>query len=176
MESPVILQVVGYQNSGKTTVITKLLQRLNKHKIKTGVIKHHGHGDSLIHNDFGKDTERHRNAGAYITSVTAAKNSILSTNSELSIDQLIAIYTVLKMDCIIIEGYKNIQYPRVVLLRNYEGDKDLLSKSDDVIALIDEKQIHPRTEAPHFNWLEKEKWSDYLLQYILNFCKERKGS
>ncbi|MDM5316801.1 molybdopterin-guanine dinucleotide biosynthesis protein B [Fictibacillus sp. b24] len=176
LEPPVILQVVGYQNSGKTTLITKLIKRLEKHRLQTGVIKHHGHGDTLELNDFGKDTERHRNAGAYITSVTSAKNSILSLNSELSIDQVIAIYTVLKMDCILIEGYKKFQYPRVVLFRDNKGEEDLLSQSEHVIARIHGNQIEQSTDNTHFYWAEEEKWLDYLSSYILKCHKERKGS
>lgn len=175
MESPVILQVVGYQNSGKTTVITKLIKRLKEHQILTGVIKHHGHNDRLDLNDSGKDTERHRTAGASITSVISAKNSIMSLDTELSIEQLIEIYTVLKMDCIIIEGYKNIQYPRAVLLRNKEGDIDLFNQSETVIALIHENDRKVSTHPPQFKWNE-EKWLDFLVQYILNGYKERKGS
>lgn len=39
-----ILQVVGHQNSGKTTLIEKCIKELTNHGIKVGTFKHHGHG------------------------------------------------------------------------------------------------------------------------------------
>lgn len=39
-----ILQVVGYQNSGKTTLIEKLCQLAECEGLKLGCFKHHGHG------------------------------------------------------------------------------------------------------------------------------------
>lgn len=42
--TPIIVQVVGFQNSGKTTFVKKLLQELSKQNIYVATIKHHGHG------------------------------------------------------------------------------------------------------------------------------------
>lgn len=39
-----ILQIVGYQNSGKTTLMEKLIQALTYEGMKVATIKHHGHG------------------------------------------------------------------------------------------------------------------------------------
>ena len=39
-----ILQVVGYQNSGKTTLIEKLCQLADEEEMQLGCFKHHGHG------------------------------------------------------------------------------------------------------------------------------------
>lgn len=43
-----ILQVVGYQNSGKTTLIEKLCQLAECEGLKLGCFKHHGHGGHQI--------------------------------------------------------------------------------------------------------------------------------
>jgi molybdopterin-guanine dinucleotide biosynthesis protein B len=45
-ETP-ILQVVGYQNSGKTTLITKLIKMLKEMSYRVGTLKHHGHDGVL---------------------------------------------------------------------------------------------------------------------------------
>ncbi len=55
-----ILTVVGTKNTGKTTLVTMLVQELVKRGHKVGTIKH-------THHDFdleGKDTWKHRKAGA----------------------------------------------------------------------------------------------------------------
>lgn len=43
-QSPSILQIVGYQNSGKTTLVEKVVHALAERKMKVATIKHHGHG------------------------------------------------------------------------------------------------------------------------------------
>ena len=42
--TPFIFQIVGYQNSGKTTFLNKLISHLTAVGINTATIKHHGHG------------------------------------------------------------------------------------------------------------------------------------
>ncbi len=39
-----ILQIVGYQNSGKTTLVEKVVYALAEQNMKVATIKHHGHG------------------------------------------------------------------------------------------------------------------------------------
>lgn len=42
-----ILQIVGYQNSGKTTLVEKMVHALTEREMKVATIKHHGHGGFL---------------------------------------------------------------------------------------------------------------------------------
>jgi molybdopterin-guanine dinucleotide biosynthesis protein B len=167
MGFPIILQVVGFQNSGKTTVITKLLQRLTQHNVKTGVLKHHGHENTIDFNDKGKDTESHRNAGAYITGVTAEKATILSMEHELTIEQSIQIYKILNMECLLIEGYKNVQYPRVVLIQESASDLELINSSAEPICFISEQEISVKSNAPFFLRKDEETWLDFLTSNIM---------
>ncbi|HJV30673.1 MAG TPA: molybdopterin-guanine dinucleotide biosynthesis protein MobB, partial [Bacillales bacterium] len=65
---PMIFQVVGYQNSGKTTFITKILKQLKIEGDSVGVIKHHGHGGKPdVYEQ--KDSARHIENGAIATIV-----------------------------------------------------------------------------------------------------------
>ncbi|GAA3320219.1 hypothetical protein GCM10020331_030320 [Ectobacillus funiculus] len=41
---PVILQIAGYQNSGKTTVAEQIISSLTKEGLRVASFKHHGHG------------------------------------------------------------------------------------------------------------------------------------
>ena len=43
-KAPSILQIVGYQNKRKTTLVEKIVHALAERKIKVATIKHHGHG------------------------------------------------------------------------------------------------------------------------------------
>ncbi|MBD7965636.1 molybdopterin-guanine dinucleotide biosynthesis protein B [Fictibacillus norfolkensis] len=177
MGSPVILQVVGYQNSGKTTLISKLLKELGKCHLQVGVIKHHGHGDRVDFNDVGKDTEQHRDAGAYITCVTSSNNSILTINSELPLNKAIALNETIEMDCILIEGYKHTPFPRVILLRNEIEDMDLVLNSHEVIAAIHSNKpkgaILQELNSPQFIRDDEEGWLNCLITYITQEHRRR---
>ena len=71
--SPAIA-VVGRHNSGKTTLVVKLISELASRGFDVGSIKHHSHGDFDI--DYpGKDSYRHREAGATDT-VIASPNKL----------------------------------------------------------------------------------------------------
>lgn len=64
-----ILQIVGFQNSGKTTLSEKLIFRASKAGLKAASIKHHGHGGPPDNELSSKDSIRHHEAGAVISSV-----------------------------------------------------------------------------------------------------------
>jgi molybdopterin-guanine dinucleotide biosynthesis adapter protein len=173
MGFPVILQVVGYQNSGKTTVITKLLKKLSQQGIKSGVLKHHGHMDKLAINDKGKDTESHRNAGAFITGISSSGGTIFSLEHELPPEKGIEIYKVLNMECVLIEGYKKIQYPRVILCRN-KDDKDIIENSKKPIAVICDESLTNNCSVPLFLWNEEDQWVDFLMEYLASRVDEER--
>ncbi len=75
-----ILQIVGYQNSGKTTLVEKVVYALAEQNMKVATIKHHGHGG--FPEVAQKDSERHRKAGAVVSSVEGAGFLSLSSLRE----------------------------------------------------------------------------------------------
>ncbi|WP_130295910.1 molybdopterin-guanine dinucleotide biosynthesis protein B [Fictibacillus sp. BK138] len=174
MGFPVILQVAGYQNSGKTTVITKLLKQLSQQRIKTAVIKHHGHDNTLDFQDAGKDTESHRNSGAFIAGISSSGGTIFSMNHELPLEKAIEIYKVLDIECVLIEGYKKIQYPRVLLCRN-QNDSDLIINSSKLVAIISKEQLTSQDKVPQFIRTEEDKWVKFLMDYITSRVIEERA-
>ena len=131
-----ILQVVGYQNSGKTTFVTEYIKEAVRYKVKVGTIKHHGHGGALVQSDQGKDTQKHREAGAQVTFVKGNDSFILSSNHiTLTLSQMISMYSVFSLDVILIEGYKFEKYPKVVLLRS-KDDLPMLEKVMNIKCVV----------------------------------------
>ncbi|MDQ0229549.1 molybdopterin-guanine dinucleotide biosynthesis protein B [Metabacillus malikii] len=113
-----ILQVVGYKNSGKTTFVSNYIKQMKQLNLKVGTIKHHGHGKLTPHDD-ETDTGKHRQAGALVSVVEGNGSIMLNTDAlSLSLPQLITIYSHFNLDYIIVEGYKDAQYEKVVLLHS----------------------------------------------------------
>jgi len=63
------IHIVGRQNHGKTTLIVELVEELSRRGIAVGTIKHSGHAHEL--DTPGKDSYRHRQAGARPAAVIA---------------------------------------------------------------------------------------------------------
>nr|WP_277818454.1 molybdopterin-guanine dinucleotide biosynthesis protein B [Bacillus sp. TL12] len=161
-----ILQIVGYQNSGKTTLTEKLIQAFSDKGMKVATIKHHGHGGYPEVPQ--KDSERHRQAGAVVSAVEGAGLlSLSSLRDEWSLQEIIRLYDFFEVDMILIEGYKAENYPKVVLLRTNE-DIALLDKVENVIAVITWNDAVQSLQETYktFHITEEELYIKWLVQTI----------
>ncbi|MCU4794408.1 molybdopterin-guanine dinucleotide biosynthesis protein B [Bacillus cereus] len=165
-KAPSILQIVGYQNSGKTTLVEKVVYALAERKMKVATIKHHGHGG--FPEVAQKDSERHRKAGAVVSSVEGAGLlSLSSLREKWSLQEIIRLYEFFEVDTILIEGYKKESYPKVVLLRSAE-DVELLQKVENIVAVITwyDAPAHLREEYKVFHITEEDSYIDWFVQTV----------
>lgn len=131
-----VFQVVGYQNSGKTSFVVDYIKAAVKQNLKVGTIKHHGHAQALEFNDQHKDTGKHRQAGAYVSLVEGNGSFVLTSEKlSLSLQQLISFYNLIDLDIIIIEGFKSAFYPKVVLIRSIE-DLPILNNVHNIYCIV----------------------------------------
>ncbi|HHY2677713.1 molybdopterin-guanine dinucleotide biosynthesis protein B [Bacillus cereus group sp. BY112LC] len=161
-----IIQIVGYQNSGKTTLVEKVVHALAESEMKVATIKHHGHGG--FPEVAQKDSERHRKAGAVVSSVEGAGLlSLSSLREEWSLQEIIRLYEFFEVDTILIEGYKKENYPKVVLLRSAE-DVELVHKVENVVAVITwyNVPVNLREEYKVFHITEEKLYIDWFLQTV----------
>ncbi|QWG35659.1 molybdopterin-guanine dinucleotide biosynthesis protein B [Bacillus mycoides] len=161
-----ILQIVGYQNSGKTTLVEKMVHALAEREMKVATIKHHGHGG--FPEVAQKDSERHRKAGAVVSSVEGAGLlSLSSLRDEWSLQEIIRLYEFFEVDTILIEGYKKENYPKVALLRSAE-DAELLHKVENIAAVITwyDAPSNVREEYKVFHITEEKLYIDWFLQTV----------
>ncbi|PGS98351.1 molybdopterin-guanine dinucleotide biosynthesis protein B [Bacillus cereus] len=161
-----ILQIVGYQNSGKTTLVEKMVHALAEREMKVATIKHHGHGG--FPEVAQKDSERHRKAGAVVSSVEGAGLlSLSSLRDEWSLQEIIRLYEFFEVDTILIEGYKAEEYSKIVLLRSAE-DAELLHKVENIAAIITwyDAPSNVREEYKVFHITEEKLYIDWFLQTV----------
>jgi len=175
MVKPVIFQIVGYQNSGKTTFTLKVLQKLKAMQLKTAVIKHHGHGGKPeIVKD--KDSTRHFLAGADISIVQGEGRLILhAEENEFGLQNQLKLLSLFNPDVILIEGYKNEPYPKLLLIRN-ANDFELITKLTNIAAVVfgdEELSTALQQEIPWFTF-EEESAADWLVQLLIN-CVKKEG-
>ena len=127
---------IGYQNSGKTTLVEKVISKLSQRGLRVGSIKHHGHKGFDI-DQAGKDSWRHAQAGSrHVGLVSPDKYAeYANTEREVPVTDLLLHYT--DVDVVIVEGYKTAGLPSIVVARS--GVDRLRGK--DSFELVDDNTL-----------------------------------
>jgi molybdopterin-guanine dinucleotide biosynthesis adapter protein len=131
-----VVGFAGYSGSGKTTLIERLIPALKLRGLRVSVVKHAHHNFDI--DQPGKDTHRHREAGAFEVVVASNRRLALMREFEqearLTVHQLIAeLYE--GVDWVIVEGFKQSNLLKVEVWRAEPG-KPARYPDDDFIAAI----------------------------------------
>ena len=108
-----VIAVSGVKNSGKTTLIEKLLPLLSERGLKTAVLKHDGHAFAADRE--GTDTCRFLAAGAYGAAIFDGEKFQAVKRETITEERLISLYP--EADLILLEGFKWTAYPKLELVR-----------------------------------------------------------
>ena len=110
---------IGYQNSGKTTLVEKVIAELTRRGLRVGSLKHHGHHGFDIDVP-AKDSWRHHQAGSkhvgLICGTRWAEYADTREEDEMPARELLARYT--DVDVVIVEGYKTEGFDNIVVARS----------------------------------------------------------
>ncbi|HLU23522.1 MAG TPA: molybdopterin-guanine dinucleotide biosynthesis protein B [Bacillaceae bacterium] len=143
MQKLKIFQVVGFSNSGKTTLMEKLIEKGATLGYQVGTIKHHGHGGSPTNIHAKKDSDKHQEAGAHISSVEGDGHlHIHGWKENWNLAEILKVYEIFSLDLVFIEGYKYELFPKVVLIRHHD-DLVLLEKLNNIKAVISWIPLQP---------------------------------
>jgi molybdopterin-guanine dinucleotide biosynthesis adapter protein len=168
---PMIFQVVGYQNSGKTTFITKILKQLKVEGVSVGVIKHHGHGGKPdVYEQ--KDSARHIENGAIATIVEGNGRLLLQAEKAMwTLQEEIRVMQCFDPDLILIEGYKKENYPKLVIIKKQE-DIDRLMGLENIqfIMVWKEELIEDLAKITKIPCFQIDDSSGF--QLIINFLQK----
>ncbi|GAB6990022.1 molybdopterin-guanine dinucleotide biosynthesis protein B [Paenibacillus pini] len=113
---PVICQVVGYKNSGKTTLTCSLIEWLTSSGFRVAVIKHDAHSFDVDHP--GTDSYRQRAAGAQGVALVSSRRTAVMVERQTPLTELINGFE--DYDFILIEGFKMESYPKIVMVRELD--------------------------------------------------------
>mgnify|MGYP005754129533 CR=1 FL=1 len=165
-----IIQVAGFSNSGKTTLMEKLVSASTSNGLKVGTIKHHGHGGELISLDEGKDSWKHRQAGAVVSAAVSKGTLQLNVlrEHEWLPEQLLSLYEHFPIDVVFVEGFKASPFPKVVIIKN-ETDVRLLTNLESIFCVISWFPIPNEMKKQHISYFQLEedhKYINFLLQTL----------
>lgn len=165
-----VIGFAGYSGSGKTTLVEKLIPALKARGLRVSVVKHAHHKFDIDHP--GKDTFRHRAAGAFEV-VVASENRLalmreFEKPSRLTVHQLIAeLYG--GVDWVLVEGFKSSDLLKIEVWRGPSADhtaKPCLYMDDDFIVAIATDapdQLPQATLRPVLDLNDAETVADYLV-------------
>lgn len=135
-----IIVICGVKNSGKTTLITKLIPKFTDLGYRIATIKHDGHDfDADIE---GTDSYKHKQAGAYGT-VVFSKNKfmIVKEQKDTNESELISLFP--EADIIFLEGFKNSNYPKIEIIRKGNSSESVCNK-ENLIAIVSDIENNKR--------------------------------
>ena len=134
-----MVSFVGKSNSGKTTLIEKVIRELCARGYRVGSIKHDAHHFEI---DLpGNDSFRHREAGARMVVISSPDKiaTVRKITSERTMDELTASFGDC-VDIIITEGFKRAGKPKIEVLRR-ERSKTLICSPAELVAIASDMKF-----------------------------------
>jgi molybdopterin-guanine dinucleotide biosynthesis protein B len=146
--STTVLGIVGWSGSGKTTLLTLLIPLLRARGLSVSTVKHTHHGFDMDRP--GKDTYRHREAGAQEVLVASGTRWALLhevTGAEPSLPDLLA--RMQPVDLVLVEGYKSHPFPKLEVYRPDVGKPPIWPDHGDIVAVATDQPVETdRTVLP----------------------------
>ncbi len=131
-----VVGFAGYSGSGKTQLLERVIPALKLRGLRVSVAKHAHHKFDIDH--VGKDTFRHREAGAFEVVVASRHRLALmrefERDAQLSVHQLIAeLYD--GVDWVLVEGFKESDLPKIEVWRASAGKAARYPHDEFIIAV-----------------------------------------
>jgi molybdopterin-guanine dinucleotide biosynthesis adapter protein len=158
------LGITGWKNSGKTTLVEKLVANLVARGYRIATIKHAHHAFDIDHQ--ARDSWRHRNAGASEVAIVSSKRWAII--HELEHEQeppfLDVLAKLAPCDLVIVEGYKREGHVKIEVRRKgANGDAPLAPMDPAIIAIVSE-QILEGEKLPVFQIDEIDKIAAFVME------------
>ena len=129
-----IVSIVGTSDSGKTTLIEKLVPELVRRGYRVATIKHDVHGFEVDRE--GKDSWRHKQAGAHTVVISSPQKLALirDVDHDAELGELRDKY-IQDVDIILSEGFKRNPQPKIEVFRKEKRRELLCTKEDNLLAI-----------------------------------------
>lgn len=161
-----VVGFAGFSGSGKTTLVERLIPALRLKGLRVSVVKHAHHHFDIDH--AGKDTYRHREAGAFEVVVASDQRMALMREFEVAkrptVHQLLAeLYE--GVDWVLVEGFKESDLQKVEVWRAASGKPARYPEDDFITAIVTDspEQLPRPTQLPVLDLNDPDAVVDWLI-------------
>ncbi|MEP1207965.1 MAG: molybdopterin-guanine dinucleotide biosynthesis protein B [Rhizobiaceae bacterium] len=160
-----VFGIVGWKNSGKTTLVSALVAELTGRGLTVSTIKHAHHNFSI--DQPGTDSHRHRQSGAHEVALVSSKRwAIMHENAtdseEPSLQTMVA--KMAPCDLIIVEGYKNSPIRKLEAIRQESVKETPLWQTHSGIVGVASNGPLEGCEMPKFDLDDIAGIADFIIQ------------
>ena len=156
--------IVGWSGSGKTSLLVELLPILLEKGLNISTMKHAHHPFDLDRP--GKDSFRHREAGAAEVMVVASSRWVLMheyrEEAEPSIEALIE--RMMPVDLLLIEGFKTHPHAKLEIHRESEGRPLLCTDDPDIVAVASDTFL-PELKVPRLDLNDPQAIAGFIMAH-----------
>ena len=161
-----VFGLVGRSCSGKTTLLEKLLPCLRARGLRVSTMKHAHHGFDLDRP--GKDSHRHRDAGAGEVMVVSDEGWALMAETpnvaEPDVESLLA--RMAPVDLVLIEGFHTHPHPKIEVHRPAHGRDLIWRPGGDVVAVVCDAPPSA-VDAPVLDLNDPEAIADFIFARLV---------
>ena len=158
----ILFGLAGWSGAGKTTLMVHLVSILTERGLTVSTVKHAHHGFDI--DKPGKDTFRHREAGAAQVMVASSRRWALMTEiageREPTMDELVA--HMAPADLILVEGFKTYPHDKIEIHRPSLG-KPRLPADSTIVAVASDEPL-AETRLPRLDLNRPVLIADFILQ------------
>jgi molybdopterin-guanine dinucleotide biosynthesis adapter protein len=159
-----IIGVAGFKNSGKTTLVEKLVMHLTQQGYRVSTVKHAHHSFDIDHE--GRDSFRHRKAGASeVAVISKERTAIIHELRGIEPPFLAEVLDKIQpCDLVIVEGYKRDRHDKIEVRNLTLNHPNLAGEDPTVVAIA---STGPVTDAPVpvFNRDDVVALADFIIRH-----------
>jgi len=157
---PAVVSIVGRSKVGKTTFLEKLIPEMRRRGYRVGTVKHDAHDHFEIDRE-GKDTWRHRAAGAQSVAICSATRLAFTktVTSEPDLDTIVATYFS-DEDLVLTEGYKSGNKAKIEICRKELQVEPICRPGDRLLAVVSDFSVD--LDVPRFQLDDIRGVADFI--------------
>src|SRR3977135_1865267 len=159
-----IFGFAGWSGSGKTTLIEKLIPRFTAMGLRVSLIKHAHHTFDV--DQPGKDSYRHRRAGASEILVSSSRRWVLMHELRGAQEPSFAeqVKRISPCDLLLVEGFKFAPIPKLEVWRKDTGEALLHPNDPPIVALATDAKVP--TKLPRLDLNDAAAIADFIVRYL----------
>ena len=159
-----VFGIIGWKNSGKTGLVERLVSELTRRGFSVSTLKHAHHSFDVDHH--GKDSHRHRAAGASQVLISSAERSALMTefggSKEPSLQTLLS--KMEPVDVILIEGWKCDTHPKIETWRRENGNPVIAANDNTILAVASDLKLE--LDCPVFDLNDTNAVTNFVIDHL----------